>query len=48
MYAESKMAKNVKYGRSKSEVIVRELLEKEILKDVVQNLKKIIIFVSTD
>ncbi|XP_050515221.1 uncharacterized protein LOC126890380 [Diabrotica virgifera virgifera] len=49
MYADSKIAKNVKCGRTKSEAIVCEVLAKEALKDVVQNLKEDLFFsISTD
>lgn len=40
MYADSKIAKNVKCGRTKSEAIVCEVLAKEALKEVIQNLKE--------
>lgn len=39
MHADSKIAKNVKRGRTKSEVIVCEVLTKEALKDAIQNLR---------
>lgn len=39
MYADSKLAKNVKCGRTQSEAIVCEVLAKEALKGVIQNLK---------
>lgn len=49
MYADAKIAKNVKCGRTKSEAIVCKVLAKEALKDVIQNLKEHLFFsISTD